>query len=327
MSSTTATVLPEAPMWCSGQDSAFADLRFPCMGCDMRVLVEDGPDPHAAARTVQNQLGSIDARLSRFRPDSELARLNEDPRATVPASALLRIAVRAALWAAEASEGLVDPTLLDSLEGAGYRHSLTGITRAGLREALAEAPTRAPARASDETRWRAIEVDDGAGTITRPPGLRIDTGGTTKGLAADAASHPLGARRHVVDCGGDLRLHAGTGATYGVTVEHPLTRETACTIPVQSGAVATSGPGRRLWRDADGRVRHHLLDPSTGEPAWTGLISATATAPTALEAETLAKVALLLGPERARELLADRGGVLIHDNGDVERLVPLRSWR
>jgi thiamine biosynthesis lipoprotein len=325
MSGFAASVLPCGSIRPIGQDdgAGFADLRFACMGCDMRVLVEDGPDPHGDARNARSQLRLIDARLSRFRPGSELARLNADPRATVPASALLRVAVRAALWAAEASEGLVDPTLLGSLERAGYRHSLSGITRAGLAEALAAAPSRAPARAREEKRWRSIHVDDEAGTITRPPGLRIDTGGSTKGLAADAAAHPLTARRHVVDCGGDLRLDAGGGGPYGVIVEHPLTREPACTLPVRSGAVATSGPGRRLWRGADGRVAHHLLDPSTGEPAWTGLVSATATAPTALEAETLAKVALLSGPDRARELLAGRGGVLIHDNGDVERLIPL----
>jgi thiamine biosynthesis lipoprotein len=108
-----------------------------------------------------------------------------------------------------------------------------------------------------------------------------------------------------------------------VTVEHPLTRTTACTIAASGGAVATSGPGRRLWRDAGGRVRHHLLDPSTGAPAWTGLISATALAPTALEAETLAKVALLSGPERGRDVLARAGGgVLIHDNGSTEEVHP-----
>lgn len=325
MSASPATVLPYSSMRGTGQDASpeYADLRFPCMGCDMRVLVEDGPDPAAAARAVRERLETTDARLSRFRAGSELARLNADPRTTVPASALLRVAVRAALWAAEASGGLVDPTLLDALERAGYRHSLTGITRAGLDAALDDAPARAPARAREKKRWRAIEVDDQAGTITRPPGLRIDTGGSTKGLAADAAAHSLPASRYVVDCGGDLRLDAGGADPYGVVVEHPLTREPACTIPVRSGAVATSGPGRRLWREPGGAIRHHLLDPATGEPAWTGLVSATAVAPTALEAETLAKVALLSGPERARELFADGGGVLIHDNGDVERLIPL----
>ncbi|HEX8052176.1 MAG TPA: FAD:protein FMN transferase [Thermoleophilaceae bacterium] len=304
-----------------------ADITFTCMGCDMRVLVEDGPRSHAAARGARRQLEAIDAQLSRFREDSELARLNADPRLVVPASPLLRAAVRAAIWAAEASGGLVDPTLLGDLEHAGYRHSLTGIARVPLAEALKEAPPRAAARPRGDRRWRAIRVDDARGTIARPPGLRIDTGGTTKGLAADAVAHVLGGTRHIVDCAGDLRLDAGAGDAFGVIVEHPLTRATADTVDVRGGAIATSGPGRRLWRDADGAIGHHLLDAATGAPAWTGLVSATALAPTALEAETLAKAALLGGPTAARRVLARRGGVLIHDDGATERVGPIARPR
>ena len=54
--------------------------------------------------------------------------------------------------------------------------------------------------------------------------------------------------------------------------------------------------------------------------AWTGLVSATALAPTALEAEALAKAALLSGPEGARRILAAAGGILIHDSGEYERV-------
>jgi thiamine biosynthesis lipoprotein len=299
-----------------------SDLSFRCMGCDVRVLVE-GERAHAAAAAARRRLEAIDAGLSRFRPDSDLARLNADPRRSVPASPLLRVAVRAALWAAERSGGLVDPTLLDEIERAGYRRSLTGVARADLADALGGAPPRAPARPRRGRRWRSVEVDDRAGTITRPPGLRLDTGGSTKGLAADAVAHLLGSgRRHLVDCGGDLRLAAAGGRPFGVRVVHPL-GGVADTIEIAEGAVATSGPGRRLWRGRDGRVRHHLLDPATGEPAWTGLISATALAPTALEAETLAKLALLSGPAGARAALRERGGVLVHDDGSVERVGPL----
>jgi thiamine biosynthesis lipoprotein len=84
-----------------------------------------------------------------------------------------------------------------------------------------------------------------------------------------------------------------------------------------AGAIATSGLDVRLWRDEAGRVAHHLLDPSTGQPAWTGVIGATALAPTALEAETLAKTALLSGPARALRVLSRHGGLVVREDGDV----------
>jgi thiamine biosynthesis lipoprotein len=82
--------------------------------------------------------------------------------------------------------------------------------------------------------------------------------------------------------------------------------------------VASSGIARRLWRRGDGTPAHHLLDPATGEPAWTGLVSASAVGRSALEAEALAKAAYLSGPSGARAVLAARGGLLVHEDGDVE---------
>ena len=286
---------------------------FDCMGCEIALRVGDP----AAARRARRLLERFDERLSRFDETSELSRLNRDPRSSVPASVLLRRAVRAALWAAQRSDGLVDPTLLPALRAQGYARSLSGAVAPPLAAALACAPDRRPARPRPDARWRAIAVDDERGAIVRPPGFELDTGGSTKGLAADAVAHLLDEEpAYAVDCGGDLRIRAPR--PIDVAVEHPLTGAVAHTLRIASGAVATSGLGRRLWRRPQGGFAHHLIDPATGEPAWTGLVSATALAPTALAAETLAKTALLSGPFAARRLLAPGGGVLVHDDGHVE---------
>ena len=81
--------------------------------------------------------------------------------------------------------------------------------------------------------------------------------------------------------------------------------------------------GRQRWRRGDGTPAHHLLDPATGAPAWTGLVGATALSPTAVEAEVRAKAALLSGPHGARAWLARHGGLVVHDDGRVERFGPL----
>ena len=241
----------------------------------------------------------------------------------VPASDLLRHAVRAASWAAERSGGLVDPTLVGELEQLGYAGSRDGIAPATLAAALAAAPPRRPAQPNPGSRWRKIHVNDTAGTVVRPPGVRLDSGGAGKGLAADLAAGLLhGYARFVVDCGGDLRVggRRAEDDPYEIEVEHPLTGESMLVLRVAGGGVATSGINVRLWRTAGGRFAHHLVDPETGEPAWTGLVGVTALASTALEAETLAKAALLSGPEGGRAWLAEHGGVLVHDSGKAERV-------
>ena len=93
------------------------------------------------------------------------------------------------------------------------------------------------------------------------------------------------------------------------------------TLHVREGGVATSGIDARLWVGPRGALAHHLIDPASGMPAWTGLIAVTALAPTALEADALAKAALLSGPKAGRRLLCrHQGGLLVHDDGAVERV-------
>jgi thiamine biosynthesis lipoprotein len=309
------------------------DYRFHAMGSDVRLLI--GPPllahaspPLEAADRERAFVLEFAHRLSRFVPDSELSALNRDARAEVPASRLLRAAVGAGIWAAERSGGLVEPTLVGVLERIGYASSRDGAVPASLNDALAVAPERRPARPDPCSRWRNIAVDEDGGRVIRPPGVRLDTGGTGKGLCADAVAHRLRAySRYVVDCGGDIAV-GGVGAQLTpceIEIEHPLTGSTVGTIRIVHGGVATSGLNVRIWRDPRGGFVHHLLDPSTGRPAWTGLIGATAVGASALEAETLAKMALLQGPDGARRVLAEHGGVIIHDTGEVERVGPIEG--
>jgi thiamine biosynthesis lipoprotein len=308
-----------------------ADVRFRAMGCEIRLIIDEpssgAPEPATAAQHCRELVEDFDARLSRFQPASELNALNSDPRPDVPASALLRAAVRAGLEAARLSGGLIDPTLLGELEAVGYDASLDGVEPAPLQQALALAPARRPARPDQRGRWREIEVDETLGLIRRPPGLRFDTGGTGKGLCADLLGERLGAYgRWVADCGGDLRVGGDSPAELPieVQVENPLTKERGHVISLEGGAVATSGIDVRVWRRSDGRFAHHLLDPSTGEPAWTGLIGATAIGRTAVEAETLSKAALLSGPSGARGLLGPLGGLIVHEDGATEVVGPVK---
>ena len=305
-----------------------AGRRFDCFGGTVTVHVggrsASGTAAPLAALLAQGRLLGLHDRLSRFDPASELSRLNADPAAIVDASRLLRRLARAVVEAGERSGGLVDATLVGALERAGYgasRADSSGLAPADLLANL-QTQTPRPAWPHPDRHWRQIVVDDEARTIARPPGLRIDSGGLGKGLAADLVARSLaGHATFAVDCAGDVRIGGSAGVARRVLVADPGGGRPLHELSISDGAVATSGITRRSWRDERGGVAHHLLDPATGEPAWTGVIQATALAPTALEAETLAKAALLAGPERGRELLAAAGGgVLVLDGAVVEIL-------
>lgn len=304
-------------------DTAEHDLRFRAMGCDVRILAGPstdgkGPSPADAADQVRQMIESFDARLSRFRPDSELSQLNSDQRTDAEVSGLLASMISAATWAARESGGLVDPTLVDQLEDAGYAGTFDESERAPLDEALQAAPERRPARANPASRWHEIRIR--GARVTRPADLRIDSGGVGKGLAADTAAVLLGDRsRFCVSAGGDIRIGGpdAESVPYPVMIDDPFGGDPIVTLQIAGGGLATSGIGSRIWRNPDGSFGHHLINPATGAPAWTGLVQVTALAPTTLEAETLAKRALLTGPG-GLGLLERWGGVVVHDDCKVE---------
>ncbi len=297
--------------------------RFDCFGSSCAVLVR-GAHAHTsaeeAAQLAKHALLSWHSRFSRFSAGSELWRLNADPRASVPVSPLMARLASVVSLAASSTGGLVDATMVDAIEAAGY----AGEPREPLEldRALSGAPPRRPARPDVRRRWRALDVDPERNVLTRPPGVKIDSGGLAKGMFADLLAAQLaGHLSFALDCGGDLRIGGSGGLPRTIEVESPFDGGILHTFSSASTGVATSGIGRRLWRDAFGAPAHHLLDPSTGRPAYTGVVQATALAPSAVLAEVYAKAAVLSGPEGAARWLR-HGGVVVLEDGSHEVVEP-----
>lgn len=298
--------------------------RFPCFGGSCAVLVA-GPGAagtaDAAAGRVRRRLLAWHHQFSRFESGSELSRLNADPRRVVPVSPTMARFVAAAVGAAGATGGLVDPTLIGELERAGYRGDFSWQSLP-LGRALLLAPGREAAGPAADAMWAAIDVDRAARTVTRPPGIRVDSGGVFKGMCGDMLAGVLGAyASFAIDAAGDVRFGGRAGWRRPVRVASPFDGSVLHVFELVSGAAATSGIGRRSWLGADGRPAHHLLNPATGRPAFTGVVQVTALAPTGVEAETRSKAALLSGRTAAVGWLVD-GGLVVLDDGTVQLVEP-----
>jgi FAD:protein FMN transferase len=291
-------------------------VAFRAMGCAMGVALEAAPSAHAhrVLAAVPRWFRAWERRLTRFDAASELSRLNAAAGRPLRASATLREAISAALAAARETDGLVTPTLLGALEAAGYDRTFELVGDGGA------APS--PARAAKEE-WRRIAVDERAGTVAVPAGVRVELGGTAKGWAADRAARRLGELGPaLVDAGGDVAVSGprADGAPWPVAVADP-TREgaTLLVLLVERGGVVTSGRDYRRWRRG-GAWQHHVIDPRTGRPAETDVLSVTILGPSARVAEAAAKAVLVLGSraglawvEARRELAA----VIVRDDGGV----------
>jgi thiamine biosynthesis lipoprotein len=291
--------------------------RFQCMTTEIELFLDAGDAQLAreALQGVERFFQEMEARFSRFRTESELAQLNQAPDEAVRVSPDLAELIDLALAAARASDGIFDPTVIDALEAAGYDRSIEWIRRNGSHPHRHVAPRPG--------RWKQVVVDPAGGTVRLPAGVRLDLGGIGKGWAADRAGtmlQPLGAG--MVSAGGDIRAWGDqpgsqTGQGWLVALEHPGQPGTdVAWLRVRDGAVATSSITSRRWEGG-----HHLIDPRTARPADTDLLSVTALAPTVVQAEVAAKVALILGREAGLEWLMRQPGVEAVLIDDASRLL------
>lgn len=313
-------------------DESLADdaiERFSCFGGSCSVLVTgDGPAGSArdAVAKVKRGLLAWHQQFSRFEPQSELSRLNRDPRMLVSVTPVMARFVEAALGAARMTGGLVDPTLVSEIGRAGYREHFDAIP-VPLPRALALAPPRAPARPSGMAAWRRVDVDRVSLSVRRPPGVELDSGGIVKGMFGDILAAVLsGHESFAIDAAGDIRFGGAGSLARPLQVASPFDESILHVFAFVRGAVATSGIGKRSWLDADGRPAHHLLDPLTARPAFTGVVQATALAPTGVEAEALSKAALLAGEEHAVGRLS-YGGLVVYDDGSFDVAQPPAELR
>ena len=276
------------------------------MGTEVSLVADDEVDPDVfrrAAEAVEAVFAREEDRFSRFRPWTELARVNAQAGRWVRVSGPFAALVRYSLHAARETGGLFDPTVLPALEAAGYDRDFDEVL-AGARGALH--PPKPCGR------WREVEL---RGRMLRlPAGVGLDFGGVAKGWAVDLAAEAAvdaGLPWAVVNAGGDLRI-AGEAPEGGldITVEEPeRPDDEAVRLRLAAGALATSSVTRRAW----GPELHHLIDPRSGAPAATEVLQATVWAPTCAEAEIRSKQALLEGPGALERL----PGVLVLREGPV----------
>lgn len=287
--------------------------RFRAMGSDVHLLVPDGVAGEAAG-AVEHLFATWEAVLSRFRPESELSRLNARAGVPVGVGPILLAAVEASLEAARATGGLFDPTLGHELVRLGYDRSF---------EEIGTRPAAAGRRPRGGGAWRAMVVDRSAGVVTVPPGCALDLGGIAKGMAVDASLELLGSlgiETALVSAGGDLAVRGlppGRRAWDVLVGGDP----SGPVVPLVRGALATSGTTRRRWRQGD-VARHHLVDPATGEPSLSELREVTVAAGTCRIAEVGATAAFVAGPRVGPELLDRLGlaGLLVTGDGGQIRV-------
>jgi thiamine biosynthesis lipoprotein len=283
-------------------------LAFRAMGCQMEVWLETAADGISILQALPSRVEAFEAKLSRFRPDSELSCLNTKTGEWVRVSEVMLANILAAKQGARLTDGLYNPLVLPALTAAGYDRSF---------EFIGEVGPSVPVAVPD---WHDIEIKARQSAV-RLPGP-VDLGGIAKGWTASALADELAAHGPcLVNAGGDIVTRGAPEgrSSWVIAVAEPGCDTDVLSVSMRDAAIATSGTDYRRWT-AGNQQRHHIIDPRTGESAFTDVVSATIIHPDAATAEVYAKAVLLLGSTAGLGWLACQwhaAGLVVRDDGTV----------
>jgi thiamine biosynthesis lipoprotein len=291
-------------------------IEFKAMGCSMlAVLDSQSMKTRQRLERVPEWFEEWEQCLSRFREDSELSDLNRHTGVPYRLSKTLWDVFQAGRVAERSSAGLVTPAVLDALVNAGYDRTFEALGR-GINSAAVGMVSLIPPLA-------VIEEDVLNRSIQLPEGMHLDFGGVAKGWAADQAVRRLQVYGPaLVDASGDIAMSGpmADGRPWPIGLQNPLNPERdLCLLGLKGGGVATSGIDFRRWEHNGARM-HHIIDPRTGLPAETDVLTATVIAPSVLEAETFAKMVLITGSRAGLAWFDSHPGIagmVVLENGQV----------
>ncbi|MGE0881317.1 MAG: FAD:protein FMN transferase [Acidimicrobiia bacterium] len=297
----------------------WVETRFPALGTTAVVFVTDGAAQAEAVSIVQTVIADVDLACSRFRPDSDIEKVNNAAGRPVAVGPTLIVALDVAIAAAQWTGGAVDPTIGESLRVIGYRSDFATMDKSQ------PALTRIEAVRG----WSTVSVDHATQCVRVPFGVRLDVGATAKAWCADVAADRVFAATGtgvMVGLGGDFSI-AGVAPEGGwpifVTDWHGDDPDAlGQSIAIDRGGIATSSVSVRRWTSGD-REMHHIIDPGTGLPAESGWRTVSVVANSCSDANVATTAAIVKGSTAAEWLtstglpsrLVGLDGSVMHLNG------------
>lgn len=250
-----------------------------------------GRDADAAVEAAAQEIWRLDALLSTGLSESEVSRLNQSKAGTLSADTeyLLRRCV--ALW--QETDGAFDITIYPVMRAWGFDTK----------------QFRVPAE--EELQALCARVDTGAlvynetdNTLILPEGVMLDFGGIAKGYTAMRVAQIMQEyhiRSAMLNLGGNVQLIGARpgGGAWRIAVKNPKPEEPYLgVLSVKDKAVVTSGGYERYFEEA-GVIYHHILDPKTGRPVRSGLVSVTIVSADGTLADGLSTALFVMGREQA----------------------------
>jgi len=297
-------------------------VRDDLLGTVITISIHGDYSEHLFEQSFEAVM-DIDKRMSANRADSEISRLNENSEGFYSVSADIFDLIDRAIYLSKLSDGAFDITIgafseLWRLDGD-----------------FAVLPPEEKIRdnllhvGSDR-----ISMSEDGRTVFMSEGMRLDLGSFAKGYSLEIVKDMLienGVQHALLDFGGDLHAigYRPDGQKWRIGIRSPIIgdNDIACIVEISDSSIVTSGSYERFF-EQDGVIYHHILNPQTGYPAESGLLSVTVISPYSTDADALSTACFVLGLERGINLLESLDGfegIFITDDKTIHTTQGLQS--
>jgi FAD:protein FMN transferase len=260
-------------------------IEFRAMGCRVEIQLETDEDGLKLLNNLPSELEHYEMIMSRFRNESELSHLNRQAGEWLKVSETLFAVVQQAKHGARRTDGLYNPLILHQMIANGY-----GATFESLHQPAAHSTSPALS-------WRDIGLRPKTNEVFLPLNSAIDLGGIAKGWVSAKIADKLSQwGACLVNIGGDITVRGAPLGLDGweIEIDDPITGYPLTSLYLKDTTIITSGIDYRRWTTSDGVHKHHIIDPNTGLPAITDVLTISIIHPDASSAEVFGKAVLLM---------------------------------
>lgn len=298
--------------------------KIRALGTDVEIYLQAkiAKDFKTDIAEIKNLIINFEKSFSRFLDTSEVSRLNKTDGKFSASAEMIKIMLKAKKFHLETA-GIFDPTILQTLKNVGYGKSFSLLDS----DKSQWNNHKLSNGLNDEIGFQKIIIDKREGTILKPIGTQIDLGGIGKGYIVDMIVELIdkkGYDNYWISAGGDMHVSGQTeiGQLWQIGIQNPraLDKDIAkIQVPISGLAIATSGVAKRQWT-INGQIKHHLIDPRTGDSAKNDLLAVTIITDTVTRADVYAKTVFILGPKKGIDFINEHQtveGLLIDKNNKI----------
>lgn len=271
-----------------------------------------GEDAQAALQEAEECIQQVEGLWSVTDEDSEIYQANHSGGQPVTVSEETAEIISFALEMAQRTGGALDPTIYPVLTAWGFT---TDSKQVPSQQQIAQL--------LEQVGYDRIQLN---GTeLTVPDGMELDLGAVGKGYTADLVTEIL--RRHgvtsaLISLGGNIRAIGSRpdGSDWRLGIRAPWESGNLGVLTVSDAAVVTSGGYENYFDDEQGNIYWHILDPSTGYPADSGLQSVTIVGREGKMCDALSTALFVMGAQSAEQYWRENGGfemLLVTDSGEI----------